>query len=113
MFGRGPGNSLPDLLKPFLVIVRRYEAQNLRRNIRCAVSTWLSLHQNEFNVVLNHGVGLIRFPQEARTVFDFIRCIRDFMPDDRRQVVEANPPTMFLYRRMKRNYRVAPTVLAA
>ena len=46
----------------------RDDGQHSRGQCRVPVSTRFALHQDELNVVLYHGIGFIRFPQEARTI---------------------------------------------
>jgi hypothetical protein len=52
----------------------------------------LSLHEDEFHVVLDDGVGFVGLTQELGPVGHFIRSIGDFMPNDGIQIVEANSP---------------------
>ena len=55
------------------------------------ISPRLALHEDEFHVVLDDGVGFIRLAQKLRPVRHFIGGIGDFVPDDGVQIVKANP----------------------
>jgi hypothetical protein len=56
-----------------------------------AVPPRLALHQDELDVVLDDGVRLVRFAKELDSVLHLIVGIRDLVPDDGIEVVEANP----------------------
>ena len=56
------------------------------------VAARLPLHEDELHVVLDDGVRLVGFPQELRAVGDLVGGVGDLVPDDRVQVVEADPP---------------------
>src|SRR6516162_7151081 len=101
---RSTGNSRPYLLKPELMVLRTDYTQNPRCGFRSSISARLPFHQDEFDVVLNHCIRFVRFPQESRpTVFYFICSISNLVPDDRRKVVKAYPATALLNRGMQRN----------
>lgn len=84
---------IPDLLKPLIELSLGYLARSALFIGRLPVSSGLALHEDEFHVVFDDGVGFIRLAQELRPVRHFIGCVGDFMPDDGIQIVEANPPT--------------------
>src|SRR5712671_1391786 len=104
---------MPDLLKPFLVILRRDDAQDPRTILRCPIATRFSLHQNKLNVIFYDRVRLVRFSKKTSPVFDLVRGVGNFVPDDWRQVIEADLSAMLLNRGVKWHDRVTPFVLAA
>src|SRR5438094_294597 len=63
IFCRCAGKPMPNLLKPFLMFVRGYYAQDSFGNRRSSVAPGLSLHQDIFDVVLDDGVRLEWFPE--------------------------------------------------
>jgi len=77
---------------------------------RLPVSSRLALHENEFHVVFDDGVGFIRFAQELRPVRYFIGRIGDFMPDDGVQVVKADSPANDTNVRMEGKYEVSSKI---
>src|SRR2546426_135887 len=103
----------PDLLEPLLVVFRGNDAQYPGRYIGSAVAARFAFHQNEFNVVLDDRVRLIRLAEKARSVFDFVNGIGDLMPDDRSQIVKPDSATVLLNRGVKRYHRVSPEILPA
>lgn len=95
--GRSPGHAGPDLLKPLLIAIRRDDTQYSSRNRWAAVAATLALHQDEFNIVLNDGVGFVGFTQETASVpFCLILGVSDLMPDDRRKVRETDGAAVLL-----------------
>ena len=81
---------------------------------RTSITAGLPLHQDEFDIVLDHGVWFVRLAEEARAVpLHLVDGIGDLMPDDRSQVVVADLATMSLNRRVQRDDGVATFVLAA
>ncbi len=110
--GRRPCHSIPNLLKPFLIILRRDHAQNSCAILGSSVAAWLPLHQNELDVVLDDCIRLVGLSEEAPAVLYFVRCIGNFVPDDWRQIIEANPPAMFLNSGMEGNDGMSSFILA-
>ncbi len=103
----------PDLTEEPFEALLRHEAEDSGGQVRLAVAASLALHQDELNVVLDDGVGLIGLAQEAAgSPIDLVRGVRDLVPDDRRQVVESQTPATFLDRRVQRDDGVTPVVLA-
>src|ERR1039457_3210500 len=49
-------------------------------------------HQDELDVILDDGIGLVGLPQEAGPVLDLITRIGYLVPENGRQVVEADLP---------------------
>jgi len=60
----GRSRDIPDLLKPLIEFLLGYLACFALFVRWFPVSSGLALHENEFHVVLDDGVGLIRFAQE-------------------------------------------------
>jgi hypothetical protein len=71
------------------------------------------LHEDEFDVVFDDGIGFVGFAEESAAAGDFILGVGDLVPDDRGEVVEANCFAMFLNRGVKRNNSVPAVVLFA
>ncbi len=88
----GCSGDIPDLLKPLSEFFLGYLACFALFLRRLPVSPGLALHENEFHVVFDDGVGFVRLAQELRPVGHFIGCVGDFMPDDGIQIVKADPP---------------------
>src|SRR5436190_20560916 len=57
----------PELLKPFVEFVLWHHAQLALFICWLAVSTRLPLHEDEFDVVLDNGVGLVWFSEKFGT----------------------------------------------
>lgn len=108
------GQTGPDLFEPDLVLVSRDDGEDARAHGRTSVASRLPLHQDEFDVVLHDGVGLIRLPEEPTAVsFSLVCRICDLVPDDRGQVREPDLPAVLLDGGVKRNDSVLPGVLAS
>ncbi len=89
--GRSTGQSCPYLLKPYPVILGRDHAQNPGRKRRTAVTAGLAFHEDEFDVVLDNAVRLIRFAEEAAAIpARFIDCVGNLVPDDRCEIIESD-----------------------
>ena len=110
---RSAGYSRPDLLEPLGMILRGNETENFRWNVGSTIATRFAFHEDEFDIVLDDGVGFVRFAQKAPAVFDLIRSVRDFVPDNGREVVESQLSATLLNRRMKRDYGMTATIFAA
>lgn len=109
-----PGEARPDLLEPLLVVGLGDDAKDSGRQVGGAVTAGLSLHQDEFDVILDNGVGFVGLAQEGRPVSLGLELrVGDLVPNDRGQVVEADGPTMFLDRSMEGYYGMPAAVLAA
>src|SRR5205823_14830470 len=67
----------------------------------------------KFDIVLNDSIRLIRLTQKTGAVLDFIDSVRDLVPNDWREIVESDCPTMFLDRRVERNDCMPATILSA
>jgi len=85
--GRGSGDG-PELLEPFVELVLGDHAQPALFFGGFAVATRLALHEDELDVILNDGVRLVGLAEKFRAVADLVAGIRDFVPDDRVEVVE-------------------------
>jgi hypothetical protein len=64
ILGRRSGQSIPDLLKPLLVILGGNHAQYTRSNIGSPIPTGLPLHEYKLDIVLYYRVRLIGFTQK-------------------------------------------------
>ena len=82
------------------------------RAARAAVSARLALHQNELDVVLDDGVRLVGLAEKAAAAGNLVVRVGDFVPDDRREVVESDRLAMVLDRRMQRDDRVPAVVVS-
>jgi len=77
-------------LEPLSVFISGNHAQYPNGTGRSAITAWLPLHQDEFDIVFYHRIRFIRFSQETATaIFDFISGIRDFVPDYWSKIVKA------------------------
>ncbi len=74
------------------------------------VSSRFTLHQYEFNIVLNDGIRLIRLSKELRSVFHLIGSVCNLVPDDGVQVVESDSPADNANVGMKGKDQVAPEI---
>jgi len=114
MISRGcPWHVAPDLLKPPLVVFAGNNRENPSCQRRTSVTTRFSLHKDELDIVLDHGVGLEGLSQKATSVLDFIGGVGNLVPNDRRKIVEANTAAVFLNRGVKGNDSVAPAILTS
>jgi len=109
LFGGGSGD-IPDLLKPAVEFIFGYLACFALGLRRLSVPPWLALHEDEFHVVLDDGVGFIRLAQEFGAVRHFIGGISDFVPDDGIQIVKANPSADNTDIGVKGKYEVSPEI---
>ena len=113
MMARGSAREAgPDLLKPQLMLLAGYDAQHAGGGGGSAVATGLSLHQDELDVILDHRVWLVWLAQKAGAVFHLMDGVRNLLPDDRRQVIEAELAAMLLDRRVQWNHCVPALVLS-
>jgi len=72
-----------------------------------------SINQDELDVVLDHRVGLVRLAEKAAAVAAAREGrVGDLVPDDRRQIGEADPPAALLDRRMQRHHLMHAEVAA-
>ena len=76
----GSAGHVPDLLKPTIEILFVDLARLPLLLSRLSVASRLSLHQDEFYVVLDDRVRLIWLAEELRSISDFIRSIRNLVP---------------------------------
>ena len=91
LLSRG-ARDIPYLLKP-LVEIFFPDSAFLSLCIRwLPVSARLTLHQNEFHIILYNGVRFVRFAEELGSVLYLIGGVGDLVPDDRVQVVESDAP---------------------
>src|SRR6266567_1726006 len=93
------------------MILVRNNTQNSGGEVGRPVPSRLSLHQDEFDIVLNYRVWFVRLPQKAGAILNFISCIGDFVPDDRGKIVKAHHATVLLNRRMQVYNGVAAVIL--
>ena len=111
--GGSAGDVSPDLAKQRLEARLREQAERASCEARPPVAARLALHQDELDVVLDDSVRLVRFPQESRrSAFDLVRRVRDLVPDDWSQIVEAQRAAAFLDGRVQRDNGMPPAVLA-
>ena len=64
VLGGCAGDTGPDLLEPLLVILAGDNAQDSCGDTRCAVTAWLAFHQDELDIVLDYGIGLVGFAEK-------------------------------------------------
>src|SRR2546427_947683 len=108
------GYPSPYLLKPLLVVLRGDHAEHASGKRRRAIAARLALHQDEFDVVLDDRVRLVRLPEKTASVARrFINRVGDLVPDDGREIGEAQVTAVLLDRRVQRNDRMDARVLAA
>src|SRR5271157_2647682 len=79
---------------------------------RLPIAPRLSEHQDEFDIILENGVGLVRFAEKAGPVFDLVVGVRNLVPKDRTQIVEADLARSYDYIGMQGHDHVT-SVLAA
>lgn len=90
-------NTGPDLREPSFMVFIRNDAQKPRRITRTSIPTRLSLHEYEFDIILDNGIGLIRLAQKSRApILDLVNDIGDLVPDDRSKIVVSNFAAVFL-----------------
>src|SRR6266702_5968554 len=100
----GAGDAGPHLLKPLLVILSGDHAEHSSGERWRAIAARFALHQDEFNVVLDDRVRLVRLPEKTASVARrLINRVGDLVPDDRREIGETQMTAMLLDRRVKRN----------
>src|SRR6266852_9024346 len=110
----GAGDAGPHLLKPLLVILGGDYAEHASGQGRRAIAARLPFHQDEFDVVLDDRIGLVRFSEKTTSVARrFINRVGNLVPDDRRKIGEAQKTAVLLNRSMQRNDRMNAGVLAA
>ena len=107
----GSGRSAPDvgphLAKELPEVFPGEQAQGPGGRGGPAVAARFPLHQDELDVVLDDRVGLVGLPEEpSRAPIDLVGGVRDLAPDDRRQIVEAEPPAALLDGSMKGDHRM-------
>ena len=86
----GPGEAGPDLLEPFLMIGVANDAENPRGYRRAAIAAGLSLHEDEFDVVLDDGIRLVGLAEELSRHFrGLVDRVGNLVPDDRGKIVES------------------------
>ena len=73
---------------------------------RLPVPARLALKQDVLDVVLDHTVGFIRLAEES-TASHLVLSVGDLVPDDRREVVEADRPATLLDAGVQREDKVA------
>ena len=108
---RKPG---PYLGKPCFVAFDWNYAQQSSRIGGTAVATWLALHQDELDVVLDYGIRLVGLAEKsAAAIVHLMHDVGNLVPNDRRQIVEADGSTVFLDRGMQRNHGMPSVVFSA
>lgn len=95
------------------MVLSRDDAKDPRGERWAPVAAGLALHEDELDVVLDDRVGLVGLPKEATTVIHLVDRVRDLVPDDRGEVVEAQPSAVLLNRGVERDDHVPATVLSA
>src|SRR5262245_27514898 len=101
-----------DLIEPEAMSLLADHAEKANGIRRLAVPARLTLHQNELDVVFDDSVRFIWLPKERRAVLHLEGCIGDLVPDDGREVVEADLPAVLLNRGVQR-YDHVGAMLAA
>src|SRR5579863_9340819 len=79
----------PDLLEPCCVFFLRESRLGSLRFCWLAISAWLTQHQDELDIVLYDCIGFVWLSQKAGPILNFVTCVRDFVPEDRSEIVEA------------------------
>ena len=72
MFFRRCAGEAPKLLKPLVKVFFCYSAQSALLIRRLAVTTWLSLHQNKFDIVLDDRIWFVRLSEKLGAIVHFI-----------------------------------------
>lgn len=80
---------------------------------RAAVAAGLALHEDEFDIIFDDGIGFVGFTEEAGAALDFIFSVGDFVPNDGGEVIEADGFAVVLDGCVEGDNRVAAIVLAA
>ncbi len=112
MLCRLTGQARPYLLKPTLIIFCPNYAEQFRGCIWFSITTRLSQHQNELDVILDDRVWLVWFSEKTTCSTRFVHCIRYLVPNDWREIVEPDLSALFLNRRMQGNNRMSPVILS-
>src|SRR5437867_4688561 len=105
IFGRGAGD-VPALLKPRIKVFLADTAFLALAVGRLPVAAGFALHEDEFHVVLDDRVWLVGFAEELAGLVGLEDGIGNLVPDDRVQVVEAQPPAKDGDVGMKREYQM-------
>jgi len=78
--------------KPPLVLLLRKPGRFPLLATGLAVPARLPQHEDKLNVIFDDGIGLVRLSQETGPVLDLVACVRYLVPQNRSEVVEADPP---------------------
>jgi hypothetical protein len=71
------------------VVLAGYDAQGAGGERWRAIATWLSLHQDELDVVLDYGVGFVGLTQKSSAIaFCLKDGVRNLVPYDWREIPE-------------------------
>ena len=89
--GFSPG-TVPYLPEPLLVLLLRQPGRLPLPVGGLAIPARLPQHEDELDVVLDDGIGLVGLPQEAGTVLDLMIRIGYLVPENGSEVVEADVP---------------------
>src|SRR6266571_2842676 len=93
----GAGDAGPHLLKPLLIVLRGDHAEHASGEGRRTIAARLALHQDEFDVVLDDRIRLVRLPEKTASVARrFIDGVGDLVPDDGRKIGEAQKTAVLL-----------------
>ena len=98
----------PDLLEPELVAFVGNHRQETCGLGRLPVPTGLSLEEDVLDIVLDHGVGLVRLAERGAVPSRLVRGVGDLSPDDWCEVVQSHAAAVFLDRGMERHHQVPP-----
>jgi len=79
----------PELLEPFIELLLWNHAEAALIFGGLTVAAGLALHEDEFNIVLDNRIGLVRLPEEFRAVAHFIARVGYLVPDNWIEVVKA------------------------
>lgn len=96
MILRRSTGQLPDLLEPLPVLIFRNRAEHAHTGAGAPVAARFPFHQQVLDVMLDDSVGLVWFTKKAPATRLEVR-IRDLVPDDRGEVVEADGTASLLY----------------
>lgn len=115
MISRGSAWDIgPNLSEPCFVKRVGNDAHRSLEEFRASVASRFSFHQDELDIVLDNGIRFIWFSEEAGPIArDFEGGVGDFVPDDRREVIEADFSAMFLDGGVEGDNGVAAVVFSA
>src|SRR5580704_7708602 len=110
---RSSSNVSPDRTEPSLHLFPRQHRERFLKRRRSPVLPAFSKEQNVLDIVLDDSSGLVGLPIEARAVpFGFHGTVRDLVPKNRLEAIEAELPGADLDIGVERYQIVAPAAFS-